>query len=211
MILDGQQRLTSLYQAFYGVGEYLYYLRLEPLIDGAEIDDEDVLFHVLPTAKRGWQAKVVKRYADRKNQAEDLVLPLSILAGGKNSFYRWLDKVCEVVEDREATAELRDKLLGVQDRVLDIDGYKFPVVLLSDKTRRRRMPIFETLTGRSQLSVFDLLALDFADSQAREMWASAPRQRLADFEIDPTTSQTSPLRLRCHLQRRRCSLRQQGR
>src|ERR1700728_2433362 len=44
LILDGQQRLTSLYQAFYGVGEYLYYLKLGPLLDGAEIDDEDVLF-----------------------------------------------------------------------------------------------------------------------------------------------------------------------
>ena len=45
-MLDGQQRLTSLYQAFYGVGDYRYYIKIRPLLDGAEIDDEDVLFHV---------------------------------------------------------------------------------------------------------------------------------------------------------------------
>lgn len=38
LILDGQQRLTSLFQAFYGVGEYQYFIRLKPLLDGAEDD-----------------------------------------------------------------------------------------------------------------------------------------------------------------------------
>src|SRR5262245_56460927 len=32
LVLDGQQRLTSLYQAFYGVGEHRYYLDLKKLI-----------------------------------------------------------------------------------------------------------------------------------------------------------------------------------
>jgi len=31
-VLDGQQRLTSLYQAFYGVGEHRYYLDLNLLL-----------------------------------------------------------------------------------------------------------------------------------------------------------------------------------
>jgi uncharacterized protein with ParB-like and HNH nuclease domain len=34
LILDGQQRLTSLYQAFYGVGEHRYFLDLGKLRDG---------------------------------------------------------------------------------------------------------------------------------------------------------------------------------
>src|SRR5882672_5927525 len=33
LVLDGQQRLTSLYQAFYGVGEHRYYLALRKLLD----------------------------------------------------------------------------------------------------------------------------------------------------------------------------------
>ena len=34
LVLDGQQRLTSLYQAFYGVGEHRYYVDLNTLLDG---------------------------------------------------------------------------------------------------------------------------------------------------------------------------------
>ncbi len=63
LILDGQQRLTSLYQAFYGVGEYQYFLRLRNLIDGKEMDDDGVLFHVRTDAKRGWQRKALQTYA----------------------------------------------------------------------------------------------------------------------------------------------------
>src|SRR6476646_3006884 len=43
LVLDGQQRLTSLYQAFYGVGEHRYFLDVKKLTDGA--DFEDAIFH----------------------------------------------------------------------------------------------------------------------------------------------------------------------
>ena len=49
LVLDGQQRLTSLYQAFYGVGEHRYYLDLKKLLDGA--DFEEALFHVRASTK----------------------------------------------------------------------------------------------------------------------------------------------------------------
>lgn len=49
LVLDGQQRLTSLYQAFYGVGEHRYYLDLRRLMDGA--DFEEAIFHVRATTK----------------------------------------------------------------------------------------------------------------------------------------------------------------
>ncbi len=39
LVLDGQQRLTSLYQAFFGVGEHRYYLDLKQLIDGVDFDE----------------------------------------------------------------------------------------------------------------------------------------------------------------------------
>ena len=44
LILDGQQRLTSLYQAFYGKGAYRYYLKVSELMkENAEF--EDAIFH----------------------------------------------------------------------------------------------------------------------------------------------------------------------
>src|SRR4029077_13301996 len=38
LILDGQQRLSSLYQAFYGVGDYRYFVDLNPLFDDDDIE-----------------------------------------------------------------------------------------------------------------------------------------------------------------------------
>ena len=39
LVLDGQQRLTSLYQAFYGVGEFRYFIDLESIRNGAGVED----------------------------------------------------------------------------------------------------------------------------------------------------------------------------
>ncbi len=136
---------------------------------------------------------MAKRYADKKNQAEDLVLPLTaICAGGKNSFYRWLDDLCEAIDDKEERASLKNRLLSVQERVIEnVEGYKFPVVLLSDKTPADAVcTIFETLNRTGvKLSVFDLLAARFWPEQVklREMWESAVEAHpiLPDFEIDP--------------------------
>lgn len=191
LILDGQQRLTSLYQAFYGVGEYRYFINLRPLIDGMDIDDENVLFHVRASARRGWHAKALKQYATLDGQAEDLVLPLSELCD-KNNFYVWLDAVSEKVEDKEARTVLKQKLLALKGRLIDnIEGYKFPVVLLSDRTPADAVcTIFETLNRTGvKLSVFDLLAARFWPEQVklREMWDSALLNHpiIQDFGIDP--------------------------
>src|SRR6185369_7801441 len=74
LILDGQQRLTSLYQAFYGVGEHRYYLDLGKLKDGA--DFEEAIVYERATTK--W-AKTREGFAI---QAQELLLPLSVLRGG---------------------------------------------------------------------------------------------------------------------------------
>src|SRR5262249_48734425 len=85
LVLDGQQRLTSLYQAFFGVGEHCYFLDLRKLIDGA--DFEEAIFHMRATTK--W-AKV---HEDFEAQARELLLPLSVLKGGAGGFGQWSRKV----------------------------------------------------------------------------------------------------------------------
>src|SRR5256885_13208936 len=69
LVLDGQQRLTSLYQAFYGVGEHRYYLNLRKLLDGG--DFEEAIFHV--RAATNW----VKARENFALQAKQLTRPLS--------------------------------------------------------------------------------------------------------------------------------------
>ena len=53
LVLDGQQRLTSLYQAFYGVGEHRYFLSLDKLTDGA--DFEEAIFEVASPFRTAWR------------------------------------------------------------------------------------------------------------------------------------------------------------
>lgn len=192
LILDGQQRLTSLYQAFFGKGEYRYFMNVGKLIKGMDVDDEDVLFHVRANAQRGWQAKVLKKYTTLDGQAEDLVMPLSILFGDRDGYFGWRDAVAERVEDRDAQRALRQQLLDLRNKVIScVESYKFPVVLLSDQTPPDAVcTIFETLNRTGvKLSVFDLLAARFwaENVKLRDLWESAVGENsiIEEFGIDP--------------------------
>src|SRR5580658_129751 len=78
LVLDGQQRLTSLYQAFYGAGEHRYFVNLQKLLAG--LDFEETIFHVRSTTK--W----VKEHDDFAAQQKDLTIPLSLLKTGSGGF-----------------------------------------------------------------------------------------------------------------------------
>jgi hypothetical protein len=65
LVLDGQQRLTSLYQAFFGVGAHRYYIDVRKLLDGA--DFEECLFHLRANVKK------VQEYGDLAVQARELI------------------------------------------------------------------------------------------------------------------------------------------
>jgi len=183
LVLDGQQRLTSLYQAFYGVGEHSYYLNLKKLIEGH--DFEDAIFHVRANTK--W----VQEHENFDIQARELLLPLSVLKGGSGQFGRWARKVARGLDNVERL-ELEDALADIEERwICTIDDYHFPVVTLSDKTEPDALcTIFETLNRTGiKLSVFELLTARFwpADIKLRDLWEKA-RQRypiIHDYAVDP--------------------------
>ena len=183
LVLDGQQRLTSLYQAFYGVGEHRYFLNLDKLQGGA--DFEEAIFHVRATTK--W-AKALQKF---EVQAKELLLPLSVLKGGAGGFGQWGRKVARQLQDKERI-ELEDSLDAIEDKwIRAIDDYNFPVVTLSDKTEPDALcTIFETLNRTGvKLSVFELLTARFwpQSINLRALWdkALADRPVIGDFEVDP--------------------------
>ena len=180
LVLDGQQRLTSLYQAFYGVGEHRYFLSLGKLNDDA--DFEEAIFHVRATTK--W----AKAHEDFALQAKELLLPLSVLKGGAGGFGQWGRKVARQLADKERIA-LEDALDGIEEKWIQIvDDYHFPVVTLSDKTEPDALcTIFETLNRTGvKLSVFELLTARFwpQNIKLRALWekALADHPVIADFE-----------------------------
>ncbi|WP_397570419.1 DUF262 domain-containing protein [Schlesneria sp. T3-172] len=183
LVLDGQQRLTSLYQAFYGVGEHRYYLRLKTLLDGG--DFEESIFHVRASTK--WS----KAIESIDLQAQELILPLSVLKGGAGGFLQWLLQVTNPMPPDERTKML-DALTKINDQwIKTIDDYHFPVVTLSDKTEPDALcTIFETLNRTGvKLSVFELLTARFWPHQIklRELWQAAcdTQPIIGDFEVDP--------------------------
>jgi len=183
LVLDGQQRLTSLYQAFYGVGEHSYYLDLNKLLLGA--DFEEGIFHVRSSTK--W----VKAHENFELQAKELFLPLSVLKGGAGGFGQWSRKVARLLPDQERIA-LEDTLDEIEQKwIQTIDDYHFPVVTLSDKTEPDALcTIFETLNRTGvKLSVFELLTARFwpLNINLRDLWDKAQQENpiITDFEVDP--------------------------
>ena len=183
LVLDGQQRLTSLYHAFYGVGEHRYYLDLRKLLDGA--DFEEAVFHVRATTK--W-AKARESF---DLQAKELLLPLSVLKGGAGGFLQWLLQITNPMPQEERT-QMLDALTKINEQwIKTIDDYHFPVVTLSDQTEPDALcTIFETLNRTGvKLSVFELLTARFWPHgiNLRELWdrACAEHPIIEDFEVDP--------------------------
>lgn len=182
LILDGQQRLTSLYQAFYGQGDYRYFVDLNPLLDEDDIEEAVFYRHV----NRSGPYRTIDR------QAERLVLPLGVLFGSAGGFHLWRD---EVLDRRSETGEerirLREALRQVHKRYIQpIEDYRFPVVSLDQSTGLEAVcSIFETLNRTGiRLSVFDLLAARFYAHglDLRRMWERTTRDQaiIEEFWID---------------------------
>ncbi|MBK9173231.1 MAG: DUF262 domain-containing protein [Chloracidobacterium sp.] len=183
LVLDGQQRLTSLYQAFFGVGEHRYFLNLKKLLDGA--DFEEGIFHLRTTTKK------VKAFDNEDVQAAELVVPLSVLRNGSGGFSKWCRAVARKLKDAERI-KLEDELCEVEERwIQTIDDYKFPVVTLAESTSAEALcTIFETLNRTGvKLSVFELLTARFWPKgvKLRELWETAVADHpiILEYNVDP--------------------------
>lgn len=179
LVLDGQQRLTSLYQAFSGRGTHRFFLNLRELLEGLDLDEATEVYPV----------RRAKRWMSIEAQAADLMLPLAQI----RSFSDWQDEVLEVLSNSEEDIrKLRRRLNEVEkEYVKPVELYQFPVTTLAQTTAAEAVcTIFETLNRTGvKLSVFELItARAFADEvRLRDMWQTACErdQVLLDFGIDP--------------------------
>lgn len=184
LILDGQQRLTSLYQAFSGVGDHRYYLDIHRLLDGTDFDE--CMIHLKAGEKKA------RQYENPDVQAQELIMPLSILHDGAAGFGRWSLLVARKQPTDEARIKLEDSLSDLEEKWIQaIDDYLFPVVTLSDSTPAEAVcTIFETLNRTGiKLSVFELLTARFWPKKInlRNLWQKAQDEHpiIADFQVDP--------------------------
>lgn len=192
LLLDGQQRLTTLYQALYGAGDYLYFADLGRLEETGDIDEDGVMLFVRRNAQRGRDRKERDALATLEGQKERLVLPLAELFGGKG-LDGWVTAVSRLCAERDEEQALADRLKAIVGEWFDpILGYQFPWVLLKQETPEVAIcTIFEDLNRRGvRLSVFDLLVARFYthDVFLRDLWEETSddhRDQIGRFGVEP--------------------------
>lgn len=163
VVLDGQQRLTSLYQSLYGLGDFRYGVSLASLREGQSIEDlEDAI--VSKSASR-WQ----RDYPTARHEYEANIVPVSVLRQASD-FYAWRDEAAE-----GAPAEEKRRLTDIYVESLSgLDRYEVPAVVIDDEVHPEAVArIFERVNrlGRP-LATFDLMvAKSFAeDFNLRDEW-----------------------------------------
>jgi hypothetical protein len=180
LVLDGQQRLSSLFQAFSGVGSHRFFVDVAAILNGEDIDG----------AVKAYSVQRASAWLTTSGQAQSLMFPLWRV----RDYAYWRDEVLEErpADDANARKRLRMYLNRIESAVVTpIKSYQFPVTTLSEQTPTEAVcTIFETLNRTGiKLSVFELIcARAFAENQRlRERWADSIVREpiLEDFHVDP--------------------------
>jgi hypothetical protein len=166
-VLDGQQRLTSLFQALYGAGDVIFAVKWD-IPEDQEIEDCIVSYR-----KRTWN----KQYASHSQHLDNRLIPVSVLRS-PTDFFLWRDEILAIVQDPDRKEKLRKSLTDLYTYKLSaIHDYEFPVVKLDNEIEPFAISrIFEKVnrTGLT-LNAFDLVVAKSFDPgwNLRDRWIAA--------------------------------------
>lgn len=189
LILDGQQRLTVLFQALFSpypvstkdlrgkpVNKH-YHVDIAAILS-ANGDREDAIVS-LPQDRiqRNFRGDVVADYSTTEKQCAAEMLPLDIVLHTK-SLNDWM--MAYLQAEKEKMAERLEKWNRLQDSILNpIQQYQVPIIQLKRETPKVAVcQVFEKVnTGGVSLTIFELLTATFAaenfllrnDWQARDL------------------------------------------
>lgn len=190
LVLDGQQRLTSIYQATYSQNpvatktdkgkeiERYYYLSMEKCMD----ENEDRYDAVLPVPadrkiKENFDRDVKLDLSDRQKEYEHKMFPVNIVFDS-NTLMKWqFGYMMHYTGQADALKLLED----FQSEVINtIVSYKLPVITLDKTTPREAVcKVFENVnTGGVPLTVFELVTATYATQEfdLRKDWQDCKKQ-----------------------------------
>lgn len=156
VVLDGQQRLTSLLQSLTGSGDYLYYLNLKLLSQGAQIDDDGIIFGLRATTRSGKDFKRRRELEDLNVQRDELIYPLALTLSG-SGYQSW---AMAIAQDHQDGMEFLKILNDFCEKWVEpLRSYRFPFAQYDSKMSLEAVcTIFEDLNRSGvRLGVFDLL------------------------------------------------------
>lgn len=192
LVLDGQQRLTSLYCSLFGKdpvstsnerGQKLkrfYYLDMRRCLDPEE-DREDAIVSIsdkrVVTEDIG--RKIVLDLTSREREIEELMFPANLVFDSQGRDDWFTDFIEHYgLKSEEYVLWKRFK----EDVLRTMEDYKIPVITLDKTTSREAVcKVFENVnTGGVSLTVFELVTAAFAtyDFDLRGSWNKVVRPRI---------------------------------
>lgn len=202
LILDGQQRLTSLYNALYSRNpvhtktdkgkdiDRCYYLDIVKALD-PKADDEEVVISV-PASKKitsDFGRKVDIDISTREQEFKLKMFPLNIILdtseeqNWQNEYYKYYNYDAEVIKQ---FTELFSKVINPTQQ------YQMPVILLDKTTPKEAVcQVFENVnTGGVSLTVFELVTAIFAmdDFQLRKDWEERKKKYFSGDLLSKVTA-----------------------
>jgi hypothetical protein len=173
-VLDGQQRLTSLFHAIADVSDYCYFIDFKALASGGE---EFV----------AWEKRSIfeSKYPSLESRANSHIA-LVREVWENDLFFSWVEGVGDSAKQRDFVHLRERNLAGLQARV-----YKVMAIELDQDIRIEALArIFETLNRTGvRLSAFDLMValLYPIGFRLRDEWecALAENPILSEFDTDP--------------------------
>ncbi|MCJ2088009.1 DUF262 domain-containing protein [Methylobacterium sp. E-005] len=175
LLLDGQQRMTSLYQALVRQApidkiDVFYYFNIEMALD-TSVDREDAI-EALPkdrVLRTNFGKDIVRDLSTPEKEYEHLRFPLNQVF----DWDRWQEGFWDFWEGDKAK---RDRFKLFKDRILEaFKKYQVPVISLDSSTTNEAVClVFEKVnTGGKPLDAFELITAMFAGKgfKLREDWA----------------------------------------
>ncbi|MBS0661260.1 MAG: DUF262 domain-containing protein [Verrucomicrobia bacterium] len=173
LILDGQQRMTALYQAMTDSSDEVYYINMQDLMASDQLEDE----HVKYMAKRKFSAQ----FSTVEKMANAGIAPVHIIRDDKE-FLRWTRYI--------GSPDKQDKAFEVRDKLLPgLKSYFMPCVVLPRAVPLQALAkIFETINKTGvRLDAFDLMVAKLYphEFKLRDRWSEAEREQptLKAFDI----------------------------
>ena len=174
LVLDGQQRLTSIYQSIFSkrcvntkteknkVIKRFYYLSMEECLDD-NVDRFDAVLSIPDDRKikENFDRDIKLDLSDRTKEYEQKMFPVNIVFDS-NALMEWqFGYMMHYTGDKEAV-EVMKKFQS--DVIAVITNYKLPVITLDKSTPREAVcKVFENVnTGGVPLTVFELVTATFA-------------------------------------------------
>ena len=204
LILDGQQRLTSLYNALYSKNPVktktdknkeiyrYYYLNIEKALD-PNADDEEIVISVPATRQitSDFGRKIEIDLSTRQDEFRLKLFPLNIILNyskeqeWQNDYYAYYDY------DRAIIQQFTELFTQV---IAPTQKYVMPVIRLDKETPREAVcQVFENVnTGGVSLTVFELVTAIFAMNdkgfRLRDDWENRKATFFSDDLLDNVTA-----------------------